>query len=117
MHCVQLHKKLQLSWQVFGPQITIKLAGQIEEDNYMAFGFSGSDQAPKMLGADIAITYIDGFRGQAIDYNITDKSPVCIFIQSNFKFSKLINVFSIIVCKSIGSVQRSLSRHFSWWIG
>lgn len=43
----------------------------------MAFGFSGSEEAPQMLGADIAITYIDGFRGQAIDYNITDKSPVC----------------------------------------
>lgn len=81
MHCVQLHKKLQLSWQVFGPQITIRLAGQIEEDNYMAFGFSGSEEAPQMLGADIAITYIDGFRGQAIDYNITDKSPVCRIIR------------------------------------
>lgn len=80
MHCVQLHKKLQLSWQVFGPQITIRLAGQIEVDNYMAFGFSGSEEKPQMLGSDIAITYIDGFRGQAIDYNITDKSPVCINI-------------------------------------
>lgn len=43
----------------------------------MAFGFSGSVEVPQMLGADIAITYIDGFRGQAVDYNITDKSPVC----------------------------------------
>jgi len=83
MHCVQLHKKLQLSWQVFGPQITIRLAGQIDEDNYMAFGFSGSEEMPEMLGADIALTYIDGFRGQAIDYNITDKSPVS---KNNFFF-------------------------------
>lgn len=76
MHCVQLHRKLQVSWQVFGPQITIRLAGQIYEDSYMAFGFSGSEEVPQMLGADIAITYMDGFRGHAIDYNITDKSPV-----------------------------------------
>ncbi|XP_027842115.2 protein Skeletor, isoforms B/C [Aphis gossypii] len=84
MHCVQLHKKLQLSWQVFGPQITIRLAGQIDEDNYMAFGFSGSEEAPQMLGADIAITYIDGFRGQAMDYNITEKSP-CVKVLGQYK--------------------------------
>lgn len=83
-HCVQLHKKLQLSWQVFGPQITIRLAGQIDEDNYMAFGFSGSEEAPQMLGADIAITYIDGFRGQAMDYNVTDKSP-CVKVLGQYK--------------------------------
>lgn len=117
MHCVQLHKKLQLSWQVFGPQITIRLAGQIEENNYMAFGFSGSENAAQMLGADIAITYIDGFRGQAVDYNITEKSPVNIDYGLNLNdrtnFNK--NIF-IIVRESIRTVQRSMSRHFSRWI-
>jgi len=105
MHCIQLHKKLQLSWQVFGPQITIRLAGQIDEDNYMAFGFSGSEEAPQMLGADIAITYIDGFRGQAMDYNITDKSPVCSAnLYLNLQNNIIIALIFIIVCKSIGTV-------------
>lgn len=28
-NCVQLHKDFQVSWEVFGPQITIQLAGQV----------------------------------------------------------------------------------------
>lgn len=28
-NCVQLHRKYQMSWEIFGPQITIQLIGQI----------------------------------------------------------------------------------------
>lgn len=28
-NCVQLHKRYQMAWEIFGPQITIQLAGQI----------------------------------------------------------------------------------------
>ncbi|XP_050530488.1 protein Skeletor, isoforms B/C [Daktulosphaira vitifoliae] len=84
MHCVQLHKKLQVTWQVFGPYITIRLAGQVDEKDYMAFGFSGSDNNAQMMGADIAITYFDGFRGQAVDYNVTALSP-CIKVLGQYK--------------------------------
>lgn len=28
-NCLQLHKDLQMSWEIFGPQITIQLAGRV----------------------------------------------------------------------------------------
>lgn len=28
-NCVQLHKRYQVAWEIFGPQITIQLAGQV----------------------------------------------------------------------------------------
>lgn len=75
-NCKQLHKDLRVSWEVFGPTITFQLTGQVNEDNYMAFGLSGSSERSQMLGADVAVTYIDGYRGHAVDYNITSLAPV-----------------------------------------
>lgn len=87
-NCRQLHTDLRVSWEVFGPTITFQLTGQIEEDEYMAFGLSGSNERSQMLGADVAITYIDGYRGYAVDYNITSLAPVnycdCHLIKSLF---------------------------------
>ncbi|XP_066581893.1 protein Skeletor, isoforms B/C [Prorops nasuta] len=74
-NCVQLHKKYKVSWEIFGPQITIQLAAQIGENEYMAFGLSGSETSSQMEGADVAIAYIDDTRGYATDYNITAKAP------------------------------------------
>lgn len=48
------------------------------EDYYLSFGLSGASDKVQMLGADIAVAYIDGYRGYAVDYNITANSPVCI---------------------------------------
>nr|CAD7202981.1 unnamed protein product [Timema douglasi] len=74
-NCVQLHKDLQVGWEIFGPQITIQLAGQVAEDNYMAFGLSGSTDKSEMVGSDATIAYLDGYLGYALDYNITAKAP------------------------------------------
>lgn len=74
-NCLQLHKDLQVSWEIFGPAITIELAGQVAEDEYMAFGLSGSNEKSQMLGADVTIAYIDGYLGVAADYNITALAP------------------------------------------
>ncbi|GAB0093554.1 protein Skeletor, isoforms B/C [Sergentomyia squamirostris] len=74
-NCKQLHKDLRVSWEVFGPQITIELAGQVLPDEYMSFGLSGSEERSQMLGADVVVAYIDGFRGYATDYNITSLAP------------------------------------------
>lgn len=97
-----------MSWDIFGPAITIQLVGQLgqsvsyigikmvhisflifnlifiiylfflnlAENDYMAFGLSGSMQKSEMLGADVAIAYLDGALGYATDYNITAKAPV-----------------------------------------
>ncbi|KAG7191121.1 hypothetical protein KM043_007153 [Ampulex compressa] len=74
-NCVQLHKRYQVGWEIFGPQITIQLAGQIADDEYMAFGLSGSESSSQMEGADVTVTYMDGTRGYAVDYNITARAP------------------------------------------
>ncbi|XP_022900709.1 protein Skeletor, isoforms B/C [Onthophagus taurus] len=74
-HCLQLHKNFQLSWEIFGPQITIELAGQVREDEYLSFGLSGSDERSQMLGSDVTVAYVDQHNGYAIDYNITALSP------------------------------------------
>ncbi|XP_026827952.1 uncharacterized protein LOC105278994 isoform X2 [Ooceraea biroi] len=74
-NCIQLHKRYQVGWEIFGPQITIQLAGQVAEDEYMAFGLSGSEDSSRMEGADVAIAYMDDTRGYVTDYNITAKAP------------------------------------------
>ncbi|KAI5714930.1 hypothetical protein M8J77_007726 [Diaphorina citri] len=83
-HCLQLHRHLQVSWEIFGPAITIQLAGQVDEQSYIAFGLSGSREKAEMLGADVAIAYMDGYRGFALDYNITARSP-CIKVLGQYK--------------------------------
>ncbi|XP_054745962.1 protein Skeletor, isoforms B/C [Anastrepha obliqua] len=74
-NCRQLHKNLQVSWEVFGPQITLQLSGQVEKNDYMSFGISGSDTASQMIGADVVVAYIDDIRGYSVDYNITSLAP------------------------------------------
>lgn len=76
-HCAQLHRDYQVSWEVFGNQITIELAGQIGESEYMAFGISGNESSSQMLGADVAVAHFDARqqRGFATDYNITAAAP------------------------------------------
>ncbi|XP_076165752.1 protein Skeletor, isoforms B/C-like [Ptiloglossa arizonensis] len=74
-NCIQLHKRFQVSWEIFGPQITVQLAGQVDENEYMSFGLSGSETSSQMEGADVVVAYMDGTRGYAGDYNITAKAP------------------------------------------
>ena len=47
----------------------------IDENEYMAIGVSGEPGQSKMVGADAAIMYINGYLGAVDDYNITAKSP------------------------------------------
>lgn len=75
-NCRQLHRDFRVSWEVFGPQITIELAGLVLEDEYMSFGLSGSETSSQMLGADVVVAFIDGARGYSTDYNITSLAPV-----------------------------------------
>lgn len=77
-NCLQLHKDFQVSWEIFGPQITIRLAGQVAEDEYMSFGISGSEEKSQMVGADVAVAYVNGYQGFATDYNISALAPVCL---------------------------------------
>lgn len=47
-----------------------------DEDEYMALGISGSGTSSQMLGADVAVAYMDGLLGTTADYNISGKFPV-----------------------------------------
>lgn len=48
----------------------------LADNAYMSFGLSGAADRSQMMGADVAVAYMDGFRGYATDYNITALSPV-----------------------------------------
>lgn len=52
----------------------------------MAFGISGSPTESQMIGSDVSVAYVEGYRGYATDYNITALAPVCrfFFIISHF---------------------------------
>lgn len=51
----------------------------------MSFGISGSEQSSQMLGSDVVVAYIDGYRGFTTDYNITALSPVINSLKINVK--------------------------------
>lgn len=74
-NCEQLHKDMQVSWEIFGPQITFQLSGQIDDNDYMALGISGSPTRSQMMDSDVAISYMNGLLGITADYNITGRYP------------------------------------------
>lgn len=74
-NCKQMHKNLQFSWDVFGDTVTLEVAAQVDENDYIAFGMSGSPTEPKMIGGDVVVTYMDGYLGNLIDYNISSYMP------------------------------------------
>lgn len=76
-NCEQLHQKVQLYWEIFGPQITFQVVAQIDPQDYIALGISGSENSTQMIGSDVAVSYLDGHLGFTHDYNITGKFPVC----------------------------------------
>ncbi|KAF0312975.1 Protein Skeletor, isoforms B/C [Amphibalanus amphitrite] len=70
-NCEQLHKDLQIRWSTHGPSITMELAAQIEEDEYVAFGFSGSQTKTQMLGGDaVCLKVLDVFKGVCPDEKV-----------------------------------------------
>ena len=75
-NCMMLHKNMMVAWDSFPPQLTIHLAGHIEDDEYMAFGISGEQGKSVMTGGDVVVAYIDEYLGHADDYNLTARS-VC----------------------------------------
>ncbi len=75
-NCEQLHQKLQINWEIFGPQITFEIVAQVDKNDYIAFGISGSKNSSQMIGSDIALSYLDQHLGVTQDYNITGKFPV-----------------------------------------
>ncbi|XP_054266957.1 protein Skeletor, isoforms B/C isoform X2 [Macrosteles quadrilineatus] len=71
-----LDERLQVQWEKQGDHVEIQLAGRIREDQYLAFGISGENGRPAMVGADVAVVYynIDQKTFHAVDYYITASS-------------------------------------------
>ncbi|XP_052749030.1 protein Skeletor, isoforms B/C [Galleria mellonella] len=68
-----LDKRLQVRWEIQGDQVQITLAARLRKDQYMAFGISGAEGRPVMLGADVVVAYWDTRFNQpeATDYSIS----------------------------------------------
>lgn len=77
------------------------------EDHYLSFGLSGSPDKTQMLGSDVAIAYIDGYRGFANDYNITSNSPVSPVIEGSY----VTNIIWMIPCQTVPVIRWSVA----WW--
>lgn len=58
----------------------------VNEDEYLSFGISGSDEKSQMIGADVAVAYINGYQGYATDYNITALTPVSFWFKNQLQF-------------------------------
>nr|CAD7454055.1 unnamed protein product [Timema tahoe] len=70
-NCRQLLKeRLQVHWELQGDWVQIQLAARMREDQYMAFGLSGEQGRPSMVGGDVVVAFYDSEKGtfQAEDY-------------------------------------------------
>ncbi|XP_049277508.1 protein Skeletor, isoforms B/C isoform X3 [Anopheles funestus] len=77
INCKELLRgKLNVMWEVMDDYIVIELIGRIREDQYMAFGISGSHGHPQMIGADVVVAFYDRRqrRFRAEDYYMSSLS-------------------------------------------
>lgn len=61
-NCEPLHEDMQVRWKIDGNDVLFELVGFVEEDDYLGFGVSGSDEGTEMIGADVIIG--DLFNGE-----------------------------------------------------
>ncbi|KAJ4431984.1 hypothetical protein ANN_20593 [Periplaneta americana] len=85
-NCRQLlNERLQVQWELQGDMVQIQLAARMREDQYMAFGLSGEQGRPYMVGGDVVVAFYDSERGtfRVEDYYMSataqcdGKSGVC----------------------------------------
>ncbi|XP_013385801.1 protein Skeletor, isoforms B/C [Lingula anatina] len=75
MNCEPLTEKFHVAWAVNVSHITLELTGIIADEDYMAFGLSGSDTGTQMIGADVTVAWYDSQTGpRAVDYYMSAKS-------------------------------------------
>jgi Electron transfer DM13/DOMON domain len=71
---VLLGDEMQVRWKVSGGDISVEMVGRITDEQYMAFGPSGSDTKTAMVGGDPAVA-LRGVGGEyvALDYFMTSQ--------------------------------------------
>ncbi|GBN20328.1 Protein Skeletor, isoforms B/C [Araneus ventricosus] len=67
---------LHVSWKILGQDLILQLTGRADDNEYISFGRSGSDNRAVMIGADVAVAYYDADSKQArvVDYYLSSKS-------------------------------------------
>ncbi|KAI0564420.1 Cytochrome b561/ferric reductase transmembrane [Gracilaria domingensis] len=75
-NCESLSSSYQVRWQLDSANdaVNIELVAALEEDVYMGFGVSGSDEATNMVGSDVAIAFKQGDEYFAIDYHMSSRA-------------------------------------------
>ena len=72
-----LHSNLAVAWSVFAPSITIQLIGNVDENDYIGFGFSKPGSS-KMVGSDVAIAYVDGLLVRKFFLQFLKTTDICM---------------------------------------
>lgn len=65
-----------MQWELIGDDVQIQVSGRIKEDQYVAFGLSGEQDKPEMLGGDVVVVAYNKKTGKFIaeDYYMSDIS-------------------------------------------
>ncbi|KAJ8686210.1 hypothetical protein QAD02_022004 [Eretmocerus hayati] len=74
-NCIELLEgRVQVRWELQREDVLIKVSGRIQEDQYIAFGLSGSEGRANMLGADVVVVGYDRKSNSFIaeDYYMSD---------------------------------------------
>lgn len=71
-----LDGRVQVQWEVIGDDVKIRVSGKIKEDQYVAFGLSGQENVPKMMGGDVVVIFYNKKtqKFNAVDYYMSDLS-------------------------------------------
>ncbi|XP_016842690.1 protein Skeletor, isoforms B/C isoform X2 [Nasonia vitripennis] len=55
-NCIELLEgRVQVQWELMGEDVQIRVSGRIRENQYVAFGLSGSEGKAQMIGADVVV--------------------------------------------------------------
>ncbi|KAK2712009.1 hypothetical protein QYM36_010890 [Artemia franciscana] len=67
---------LEVRWALAGESIVMQVVGKLEDNQYMAFGLSGSTTSNRMVGGDVVVAWYDRLsgKGHAEDYFLAAKS-------------------------------------------
>ncbi|XP_041985351.1 protein Skeletor, isoforms B/C isoform X2 [Aricia agestis] len=108
---------LEVRWAVAGDSIVLQLVAKLEDGEYMSFGISGDPSRSAMVGADVAVAWLDktSLKGYAEDYYLEGKGQCAggrgscpdNNIKDNSNSIRLLNA-ALVNGYSIVTYQRSL---------
>ncbi|XP_062123757.1 protein Skeletor, isoforms D/E isoform X1 [Drosophila sulfurigaster albostrigata] len=120
LNCEVLYDDLafEVRWAVAGESIVVQLVAKLDPNNYMSFGISPNKNISQMIGADVAVAWVDPETGNgfAQDYYLEGKAQcsggrgACpdVKILPNTNSIRLLNA-AMVNGYSIVTYQRSLA--------